>query len=322
MRFRGFPIALVLVFFVGCADDDPPAPLGPEVGAHSMAKGKGKGGDPPPPADPAIVYLDYNRGKKGQGDRLVVMNEDGSNQTEIHSAPHLLRPSWSPLGESIVFRRDSDTKTELWIVDVLISDGKPEGSNPRRLTGQCGASVGAPFFGCEPAWSPQGSDIAFTDEGDNLWVIAADGTQTQRPELLHSGHWLVAPAWSPDGERIAVVDSLTLIRVITRDGTVDRTLDFTTDFHLINDLDWASTSDMLAFSGVAKRGGEAVYTVDLSEDTPTATKVARGESPAWSPDDRHLALIKQPGQRLISLDLSAGTATSLSPDALDPDWAR
>jgi Tol biopolymer transport system component len=286
-----------------------------------MAKGKGKGGKPSPPADPEIVYLDYVRGKKGGGDRdrLVVMNKDGSNQTEIYSAPHLLRPSWSPSAESIVFRRDSDSQAELWIVDVVIRDGEPQGSNPRRLIDQCGASFNTPFIGCEPAWSPQGSTIAFTDEGDHLWVIAADGSQGA--SKLYSGHWLAAPAWSPDGGRIAVVEESTLIRVLTSAGAVKRTLDFTADFHVIGDLDWARTNDVLAFSGVAKSGGEAVYTVDLSQVTPTPIEVAEGESPTWSPDDGHLALIQR-GQKLVSLDLSTGTATRLAADALDPDWAR
>ena len=48
----------------------------------TSAQGKGKGGGgggkpPPPPADPAIAYVDLRKND------LMVMNEDGSNQTLV-----------------------------------------------------------------------------------------------------------------------------------------------------------------------------------------------------------------------------------------------
>ena len=54
-----------------------------------------------------------------------------------------------------------------------------------------------------PAWSPDGTQIAFLsgDEGDQLWVMNADGSATRR--LTDGVAFEAFPAWSPDGAQIA-----------------------------------------------------------------------------------------------------------------------
>ena len=75
---------------------------------------------------------------------------------------------------------------------------RPDGNGQHALT------QGAPGAR-QPAWSPDGNKIAFTDGRDRLKVMNADGTGTRT--LAHeSGDAGDASAqWSPDGKRLVFV---------------------------------------------------------------------------------------------------------------------
>ncbi|MEZ4416073.1 MAG: amidohydrolase family protein [Gemmatimonadota bacterium] len=94
----------------------------------------------------------------------------------------------SPDGSSIVF----DLLGDLYVLPI-------EGGQARRLT------HGMPWDGM-PRWSPDGRTIAFVsdrDGGDNLWLIAADGSGLRR--LTSEVDFAVSsPAWTPDGEYLVV----------------------------------------------------------------------------------------------------------------------
>ena len=72
--------------------------------------------------------------------------------------------------------------------------------------------------GIRPAWSPDGTQIAF-GRGGRTWVMDADGTT--QTDLGVSGN---TPTWSPDGTRIAFTRGsasagTTDILVMNADGT-------------------------------------------------------------------------------------------------------
>ncbi|NIQ08766.1 MAG: hypothetical protein GWO23_03400, partial [Gammaproteobacteria bacterium] len=56
----------------------------------------------------------------------------------------------------------------------------------------------------QPAWSPQGSKIAY-DGPDGLYVVNADGSG--QPELLWPGSVTLSPTWSPNASKIAFEDN-------------------------------------------------------------------------------------------------------------------
>lgn len=89
----------------------------------------------------------------------------------------------------------------LWIMDVA--------------TGHSARVGGANESGREPAWSPDGSGLAYirgANGKSELVVVHADGSD---PEVLADLHWTDGPlpstgariSWSPDGKRIAFVSS-------------------------------------------------------------------------------------------------------------------
>jgi hypothetical protein len=103
---------------------------------------------------------------------------------------------------AIAFTVNRDGFGQIWLMDG-------NGANRRRLT--AGAPAGTDASGStSPAWSPDGSRIAFASSGAavredpeaiEIYVMAADGTGERRLTADRVADGM--PAWSPDGRRIA-----------------------------------------------------------------------------------------------------------------------
>jgi hypothetical protein len=138
---------------------------------------------PPPPA--------YCGGGSGSSeyDELRTVNPDGTNETEIRQAAHILYPSWAPDGSRIALGYD----------DVHIGSGnlvtvEPDGSNLTYLTG-------TDCYENAPDWSPDAARLVFVS--DRLTTMNADGTNRSPPCGTGPGLIGWSPVWSPDGTTIA-----------------------------------------------------------------------------------------------------------------------
>jgi serine/threonine-protein kinase len=224
--------------------------------------------DPGLELDPAISpdgkTLAFVAGPPGQR-RLYVRQIDGGRAialTEPGIAPAQRRPDWSPDGTRIVFQAGRqgfgvrpDVRTgSLYIIPAL-------GGTPTLLLPPRGAGVAV-----SPAWSPDGTQVAYCAE-EGVYVIAASGGTPRQIVKAARSH---SPRWSIDGTHIAYVaggsdfvlgeeqlgnTEISGIHIVSVDTGVDRVV---SDGWLDISPVWTPDGHGLLFVS-SRKGGRDVY---------------------------------------------------------------
>ncbi|HEY2779018.1 MAG TPA: S8 family serine peptidase [Gaiellaceae bacterium] len=140
------------------------------------------------PDNSKIAYLKTTSGATD----LWTMNTDGTNQTQLTSLGDLADPTgiggaiaWSPGSSKLLFVRGTGPYA-IWVVDA-------NGANAHALT-----SSGSAFA---PAWSPDGTQIAFAGSGGStIDVMSADGSNVHplNPHAPFAAAQLRRLSWSSD----------------------------------------------------------------------------------------------------------------------------
>ena len=176
------------------------------------AKARGKEGLP---AEPWVMdRLQFKRDRQGYltGDRhthLYVFDLATEKLTQITSGHwDESSPAWSPDGERIAFVSnrtedpDANSNTDVWVV---AADNTDEGGTLVRITDYPGADG-------SPAWSPDGTTLAYTTgihdpryaafETSHLAIRAADGTGERTLLTRELDRNVRSPEYTPDGQAV------------------------------------------------------------------------------------------------------------------------
>jgi PKD repeat protein len=188
----------------------------------------------------------------------------------------------------------------------------PDGSGQLQLT-EDGADA-------EPAWSPDGLQLAFSRSGDVYVMPAIGGTLLN---LTNHPAADTSPAWSPDGGRIAFTSDrdggLLQLYLMNVDGS--NVVRLATALGYAGQPAWSPDGSTLAFDCVIDVGNGDICAVSADGSTfrRLTTDPAWDSAPAWSPDGATIAFVSLGQIAIMDADGSNGRRLYVQGDR--PSWS-
>ncbi len=316
--------ALMTIAILGLAGCDwlfpPEAPtvgFAPAASAvHTLITIVGEGfGDPVPGVDVTFDGVDASIETWTNTNIVVripvVPTPAGRRETtvEVFRSGELIASGTYTVLRGVLFVTDRDGNSEIYVMN-------PDGTQPTNLSNHSGEDS-------YPAWSPDGTQIAFESLRDGNWEIYVMGADGSAPTNLSDDSSAdYSPAWSPDGTRIAFmsdreggglppildVDPRIVVPMLNVEiFTVD--VDGTDLTNLTNNVawdgypTWSPDGDQIAFEtnrddvGIVVTGivpddlGYEIYVMDADGGNPVRLSNSPDDdvSPSWSPDGSKIA---------------------------------
>jgi len=237
----------------------------------------------------------------------------GPEDTTIVTAYVHTRASWSPDGKTIAYRDDTSGKQGVYLIDssgvgvrkLVTGEGVGFSWSPDsrwlaysavgiiykiRTNGDSLTQLTSGTSDIRPAWSPDGSLIAFVRNG--IWLV--------RPSVLTA--WQLAttgnfPCWHPNGREVVTMEAQQqaggvqyqyyILAIDTGNGS-SRTLQgfVTTTICGFGSIGPDGNTYVMRVQGGTDLS--QIWKVDLGTGAPTQLTTDGGDFPAWSPDGKQI----------------------------------
>ncbi|MGH9729964.1 MAG: translocation protein TolB [Candidatus Acidiferrales bacterium] len=243
-------------------------------------------------AQTKIAFVSNRSGHK----EIWEMDYDGANQHQLtHLGSMALTPRWSPDDSRIAFTCFESYRRVVSAQICMYST----------LTNRLMSFPRFPGTNSSPAFSPNGSDVAFmSSHGGDPQIFVTDTTGGHMRRLTYTVGVSTSPTWNPKtGNQIIFVsdrgglpdlfqmnaDGSNVQKIPLSAATGVAAKDLPATGYVI-DPAWSPNGELLAFSWRRPQGNYDIYIMDLaSHQLAELTRDSgQNERPSWAPDGRHI----------------------------------
>ncbi len=270
-----------------------------------------------------LAFINIPKGNLGDTGEIAIIDADGRNfnvLSNLRPKPGgFILPRWSPDETRLAFDFVINSVTGLYTLNVA-------GKTLTHL-----APFGDTIDIGNPAWSPDGQQIAFVRyksadvtaldlQDTGIYVMKADGSGIYAVALNAVGQ----PYWSPDGMRIAFSGGNGIYIASAAGTELNKVYD--TANALMSLAGWSPNGEQLLLHG-SIGDNQDIYLIDVDGRNlhPISLSNMDDYDPRWSPDGKYIAYsggsTASIGEQSIYLyEIETKTVTKLIDEASSPVW--